>query len=306
MPRIALVADAGASVGLGHVARCSAIAAALRARGDAVSCHAHGATARLSLDGIAWQPLDWADVPDGGVVLLDSYVLGAAAVRSPGRRLAVLHDEGEPPAGADLIVSVAGVAAPAGAEVLSGLLHAPLRADYWDLPPRRVADRAGRVLVTTGGGVFPEVALAAAADVAAALPGARVGLVRGPYMDLAPPTGVELVDAPASLRDELLAADIVVTAAGQTALEAAATGAPTLAMVLVANQRANADALAAAGAVRLVEGPGAQLRATLAELAGDGAERAALARRAQAAVDGRGAGRIAARLAALSARGGAA
>ena len=213
------------------------------------------------------------------------------------------------------MVSVAGVAAdgagtptsvaaadPAGIEVLAGLAYAPLRAPYWALPARAVGAEVARVLVTTGGGVFPEAALAAAADARAALPAARVRLVRGPHMRIEAPPGVELVDAPASLHDELLAADLVVTAAGQTALEAAATGAPTVAMALVPNQRGNADALSAAGAALLVAGPGAPLRAALAHLAGDRAARAALALRAQAAVDGRGAARIAERLVALTER----
>ena len=64
--------------------------------------------------------------------------------------------------------------------------------------------------------------------------------MRGPYATFEPPAGVELVDAPPSLLAELLAADVVVTAAGQSALEAAATGAATVAVPLAPNQWPNA------------------------------------------------------------------
>lgn len=82
------------------------------------------------------------------------------------------------------------------------------------------------------------------------------------------------------------------TAAGQTALEAAATGAATVAVPLVANQRRNAQALAEAGAALIAE-PGDELQAVAA------LDRAALATRAQRGVDGYGALRIAYQIAAL-------
>jgi spore coat polysaccharide biosynthesis predicted glycosyltransferase SpsG len=86
----------------------------------------------------------------------------------------------------------------------------------------------------------------------------------------------------------MLAADVVITAAGQTALEAVATGAATIALPLVDNQRRNADALAAAGA------------AIVSDMTIPGYEaRGELARRGQTAVDGYGALRIAFRLAGL-------
>ena len=101
--------------------------------------------------------------------------------------------------------------------------------------------------MTTGGGALQDAAVELAAGLRDALPDAVVALVRGPYAQFEPPPGVELVDAPSSLLAELLAADVVVTAAGQTALESAATGAATIALPLAPNQRANADPLRRGG-----------------------------------------------------------
>jgi spore coat polysaccharide biosynthesis predicted glycosyltransferase SpsG len=295
-PAVALVADGGARAGLGHLGRCSAIAAALDAAGVRVSCHAYEADAPVAIDGVEWTPLE--AMPGAPVVVLDSYSLAPEDV---GATVVALHDSGPLPAGARLVVSVGS----RGEGVLGGLEHAPLRRPFWDLPVRAVRSRVERVLVTTGGGVVAESGVELARLAQAEIPGAAVALVRGPFARFDAPPGVELVAAPASLAGELLAADLVISAAGQTALEAAATGAPCIALPLVDNQRGNARALAAAGAAVVVE-PGADVATAVAELAASLDTRAALAGRAQAAVDGRGAARIAAAIAALSPPGAAA
>jgi UDP-N-acetylglucosamine:LPS N-acetylglucosamine transferase len=61
----------------------------------------------------------------------------------------------------------------------------------------------------------------------------------------------------------------------------------------VDNQCANADALRSAGAAVVVDGPGPELERALAALAADPSARSELSARAQAAVDGYGALRIA-------------
>jgi spore coat polysaccharide biosynthesis predicted glycosyltransferase SpsG len=298
---VAVLADGGPQAGLGHLGRCSAITAALRARGLTVSCWAYGALGGVEIDGIAWTPLASAEslpAPAGGVVVVDSYTLPEAARAALTARwsVAAMHDFGGVPAGAALVVSIGGE--PAAAPLtLSGLQFAPLRAPFWGLPERVAGDRVRRVLVTAGGGPLQAAGVEFARAVRAALPDAAIALVRGPGAAFAAPPGVELVDAPPSLLAELRAADVVVSAAGQTALEAAATGAATVAVVMVDNQRRNALALADAGAAVAVE-PAEAVGAAVA-LAGDAGRRATLVRRAQAAVDGYGALRIAFRVAEL-------
>ena len=243
------------------------------------------------MDGVEWTPL--TGTLDAGVLLLDTYTMPweERLALASGRAVAVFHDEGEVLPGARLVIAVGGNSGPG---VLAGLRFAPLRPQYWGLPERRPRERIARVLVTTGGGALQDAAVELASGLRDALPGVAVALVRGPYARFAAPPGVELVDAPPSLLGELLAADVVVTAAGQTALESAATGAATIALPLAANQRANADPLAAAGAAVVVE-PGEDVAASVLS-----ADRAALARAGQAAVDGFGALRIAFRIVQLS------
>ena len=165
---------------------------------------------------------------------------------------------------------------------------------FWGLPEREVRQRVERVLVTTGAALTDGVELARQAR--AALPNTSVALVRGPAARFEAPAGVELVDSPPSLLDELLAADVVITAAGQTALEAAATGTATVAIALVDNQRRNAAALEAADAAVVVD----RDDAVAAAAALGHAERVALGRAGQAAVDGFGALRIAFKIARLN------
>jgi hypothetical protein len=252
--------------------------AALRARGSDPVCIAYGAEAPRVVDGIEWTP-----GPAQPALLLDTYTM-------PERHaLAVFHDEGEPPPGIRLAIAIEPVP---GVETLAGLRHAPLRAPFWGLPERRVRPAVERILVTTGGGALQAAGVATAAALRDAYPGATVALVRGPYATFEPPPGVELVDAPPSLLPELLAADVVVTAAGQSALEAAATGAATVAIPLAPNQWPNARALQDAGAAVVV--PPDDVVAAVGAL-----DRHALAAAGQRAVDGYGALRIAWRLASL-------
>jgi spore coat polysaccharide biosynthesis predicted glycosyltransferase SpsG len=282
---IAMVADGGPRVGLGHLARSSAVAVGLQVRGVEVRAYAYGADAPRTVDGIEWVPYERRPA---GPIVLDSYTLPAAELAP----LAVFHDEGELPDAALVIKSGAAVPDP---HVLAGLRHAPLRAPYWGLPERTVRESVQRVLVTTGGGALVAAGVQLAAVARDALPGASVALVRGPLADFEPPSGVEVVHAPASLLDELRAADVVVSAAGQTALEAAATGVATVALALAHNQRPQANALADAGAAVVCEPE--QVGDTLRAL--DAARRAALAEAGQRAVDGFGALRIAFRIAEL-------
>jgi UDP-2,4-diacetamido-2,4,6-trideoxy-beta-L-altropyranose hydrolase len=108
------------------------------------------------------------------------------------------------------------------------------------------------------------------------------------------PADIELIDAPESLLETLLAADVVVSAAGQTMLEAAACGTPCVALSLADNQWKQARRLAALRAVTLVDPPATSaVVAAVRELAEDADTRRELSRNGQQAVDGYGALRVA-------------
>jgi spore coat polysaccharide biosynthesis predicted glycosyltransferase SpsG len=297
--RIAVVADAGSSVGMGHIARCSGIAVALRCRGYETACRSYGAAATRALDGVEWEPVASVDelptADAAALVVLDSYLLDADALRArPGAgAVAAIHDHGPMPRTADLVVDPASPDGGPRPGVLAGPAYAPLRPAYWGLPRRQAAGPVDRVLVTTGSGVSPGTGAELARAVAATLPGATVVLVVGPYERPDPIPGVQLAIAPPSLLPELMQADLAITAAGQTMLEAAAVGTPCVAVPLVDNQRRNAALLGSLGAVRVADPSGAAVAEALAELAPDVERRRQMARRSQDAVDGYGAHRIA-------------
>lgn len=300
-----VVADGGSEGGLGHVARSSALAVALGRLGVGVRCLALGADGPLELDGVSWEPIvRLGDAPLAGasVLVLDSYRLGddEVAALPAALPLVVLQEHLTPPARAALVVS-AGAEPGADPRRVAGLEYVSLRPAFWSAPQRDIAERVRHVLVTTGGGdPVPGLGAQLAAAAHDALPEADVTLVRGPFGSPAPaPPGVGLLEAPDSLHGPLLAADLVVTAGGQTLLEAAALGTPSIAVVAAENQRQQALRLAELGATRVLELPADELPALLRRLDSSADERRDLARRSQAAVDGRGAQRVAERIAAL-------
>jgi spore coat polysaccharide biosynthesis predicted glycosyltransferase SpsG len=298
------VADAAPAVGTGHVSRCSAVAAALHARGARVRCLAHGARADFVRDGVGW-----AAWPEGSaltellehVLVLDGARLDAAAAGD--RSVALFYDGGA--LSGDPVLVIAPIAEPLDepfAQWLHGLRFACLRSVFWGLGARAVRVQAARVLVTTGAGSDGDtLAEALAARLPDALPGVEVAVVRGPFSQLRVPPGVELLDAPDSLHDALLEADLVVCSAGQTSLEAAACGTPAVLVGLDRAQAEQAARVAAAGAgVVASRGDPDAVAAAAAELAGDHVARLEMSLAGQAAVDGYGALRVAYRVAGLS------
>jgi UDP-2,4-diacetamido-2,4,6-trideoxy-beta-L-altropyranose hydrolase len=291
-----VIADAGPAVGLGHLSRAGAAAVALRCHGFEVRALLCGGDARaLTRDGISWTPMDGLPT-EGGLTLVDSYLLDRdafPALRQHGPVVAFVDPVGDAP-DADVVI---------GNELdhphaLEALHYACLRPMFWGLEPPLPRDVVGTVLVSVGGSALAGGA-SLAAHVADALPGCRVRFVVGPHGsgDALPPN-VEPVNAPPDLLGELLAADVVVSAAGQTMLEAACAGTPCVAIALVDNQRRQLAMLEAAGAVVNAEPESAA--AAVEGLAGDASLRARLATHGRTAIDGYGALRLAWRLAALA------
>jgi spore coat polysaccharide biosynthesis predicted glycosyltransferase SpsG len=291
---VTVVADAGPEAGLGHLSRCTGLAVALGCHGCEVRTLAYGADEPLTLSGVEWEPTPLSGDPTSegaGPVVLDSYRLSGSGAPAGGE-LVAFHDQGQPgpPPGARVVA----LAGSEGAWA-AGPRYACLRPEFWGLEPVAPAAAVGRVLVAAGSGVSGGAGAAAAA-VLAAVPGAEVRLVVGPYAGDGVSDGVVAVRAPGGLRDELRAADLVVTAAGQTMLEALCAGVPCVAYAAVENQRAQLELMASGAAVQASD-PGS-LGAAVAALAQDHARRGALAARARETVDGFGALRLAARIAA--------
>jgi spore coat polysaccharide biosynthesis predicted glycosyltransferase SpsG len=297
-----LLADAGPADGLGHLSRLSALAVALRSRGIETICQANGSSSPLERDGVAWAP--WSTggpVPSGvDVLVLDSYRLTPKQVTSANVPLVIFRDHDGDEADTALVVSVA--AAPSDDPTrLSGPRYAALRPAYWGLPPKDTSGPLRSVLVTTGGGDPDGIGAEVARAIASHIREVRVTLVRGRDAPTSSVGGVRLLDAPESLFEEQLAADLVICGGGQTMLESAACGTPCISLVLAENQREQALRLASTGAVVFVDPP--DVNGVLAAVRAVGAAgRDELSRRAQDAVDGNGALRIAYHVESLLAR----
>jgi spore coat polysaccharide biosynthesis predicted glycosyltransferase SpsG len=298
---ITVIADAGPHAGLGHVARCSALTVALRARGLDVHPFALGAIEPSERIGVEWHPVSEPPRLDAGAPLvLDSYVLDPSAGTELARRAttAVMHDQpGSPIDAAALVIASGRQPAEAPPSWLCGPRYACLAPRYWGASASLREPRS--LLVTLGsGGDTGQLAGA----LAAAVPDLHVRVVRGPYA-----TGdvvsdeVEIIEAPPTLFDLLLDADLVVCAGGQTMLEAAALGVPSVVVVVADNQLGQAGLMRDAGAVVVAserDAPGA-----LAELASDAERRAKLSANARRTVDGFGALRVAFAVERMAARG---
>lgn len=271
MTAVLLVYDAGPGVGLGHRARMTNLALALRLR---------GADARLALD-----------VGGGGVdvLVVDSYLRRADEFRGAARKVVAVDDLDR-----DLVVDLLIDPNPPphhggrARHHLAGVdyaLIAPVE------PGALPAEAVRTVLVTAGAADTAGTGARVATALVDLLPEAEVRLVVGQWGDGRVPPGVVPVRAPAGLEAELRRADVVVSAAGVTMLEACLLGRPVVAFVTADNQRRSAAGAAAAGAVVYV--PLEAVPPAVAVLATDAAARRALAVRAAVYVDGRGPDRVA-------------
>lgn len=305
--RALLVADASAAAGLGHLARCTALACALGEGGFEVETLGLGTGEATELDGVRWepwQPSETATRPAPAFLVLDTYDRAAwpeVAALEHGR-LVAFEDALPSPSAADVVIAPQGTSGIAG-RVLAGLRFACLRRPFWEIEPRFIGDspqQAPRVLITTGGGDLGGLGSRIAIRLRERLPALTLELVWGPGFGSEPPEGVEILKRPSSLFEPLLRADAVVCTGGQTMLEAAATGAAALVLEGAPNQRPQIVGLAALGAVLAVGEE--NVSDELERLLGSSSLRRNLSRRAQEAVDGHGALRIVTELAALEER----
>lgn len=304
--RIAIRADGGGEIGLGHVMRCSALAGAFNAQGQRpLFITATPEYLPAGLDAVA--DIRCLEGPET-VTGLSGYLVSAgtellvgdwqhvdaalvAAIRASGI-LTVLVGGRLDGATPDLLVRQTLAEAPAGSPipVLDGPAVLLLHPDYAGLPPRGIAPKAQRVLVSLGGTdtpllgmiehVLDRLSITHGLQVEIRRPGARPGM-------------------PPRLRPALEKADIGILAGGTTLHEAAATGLPVICVPIAGNQAERASRVEPLG-LGLTIPPGEafdeRLSAALEALIPDAERRGAMARAGQALVDGRGAERVARRL----------
>ncbi len=191
-----------------------------------------------------------------------------------------------------------------------------LRGEFAGVPKRPpTALEIRRVLVLTGGGGTGPLSRQIAEVVAEMLPHATVDVVTGPFADSPPEEAVSgrvtWYRSPQDIRSLMLAADLAVSAGGQTLYELAATATPTLGVRVCANQSLNLKGLADAGCLRDLGAPEepdfrARLAGSLTELAGNAKMRDRMGRSGRSVVDGKGVERVAAMMRTLLSKAGTA
>lgn len=329
----------GSRIGTGHLARARAIAGALAGR-EALSrafCAASPPAAPEPRDfpELRLEPLAVRDPAEfvgrliaaarafgAGCVLVDCYEARAenlAALRAAGFLVAAIDDFGVR-LPADIIVNRDVRADPKiyeplvpGGRVLAGPAYFPARAEMLRAAEARRAAPAGarRLLVTFGGSDPAGLSVPVAAELLKLPPPVEVELVLGPLAgerparaarELAAQSGGRLIltEAPDSLAESCVRADVAVSAGGETAFELALCGVPAVIVAVAGHQAERSAALARAGVCRYLGEAGqaasAEIAAAAAGLLADAAARAAMSAAGRRLVDGRGAERIAAAL----------
>jgi spore coat polysaccharide biosynthesis predicted glycosyltransferase SpsG len=273
------------------------VVAALREAGIDTRCIAYGAPSEIVFDGTRWTAGTGVDIPEAarsGALMLDSYCIDVEKLESPA--LLSFHDPGSPETHATVVVA-AGSAGRSSGSSLRGLQYACLRPSLWEAAGKRTSTEVQRILVCAGAADPDRLATPMAQAALSAGRGAAVRVARGldaPMLTLGGVTEVK----DANLVSELAAADLVVTLGGQTALEAARLGTPSIVIPAMPNQEGNAQRLAEAGAA-VIAPDVSTLSSQIELLVADPDRRKDLSRAARAAVDGQGARRVAARVAAL-------
>lgn len=333
MATVAFLLAASREIGGGHAMRCLTLAQALAMQGARVQLACPEGTIK-AVPALVRSGLPLVTVAGPGtfpsaeafgealgpvdVAVVDSYAVGAGfhrACRAWAGRVVVIDDLADRPYDADLL---ADFTPNRGAEAFAGLVpptvtlalgpaYAPLRPAFAQGRRRSLRERAARMgkierLVVTPGLVDSPNLAASVLD----------GLEREGFRG----TVDVLLGSAAPRRDTIAArlrpgwhlhvdtddvaglltqADLAIGTGGMSSWERCALGLPTLLLVGAENQRANAAALEALGAARVLDGPDlpASVATTLAALQADPAAVEGLSAAAALACDGLGANRLA-------------
>lgn len=320
--------EAGPGVGLEHLSRCLALAQALRAaHAEPVFLVADDppAVARLAQAGfrqeVSGAPFgsseddrlvqNLADRLGADVVVMDGHSVEGSTlsdIRDSGRVLLILDDHGRYDLPADFILDAGARPLPqngGAARLMLGPRFALLQEPFWEVTPR-VRSQVKRVLVIVGS-VDPDGLTRRLMHVLDGLPGDfTLHVAVGPNFEdraeierlaTAARRPVQVDDAlllPCGLIQQ---ADLAISAAGDTLLELAACGVPTIAIRTDGARAHSLAALAEAGAVMtlplsdVLAGPEPLIHALTALWPHPRREQASAA--ARGLVDGRGAVRVA-------------
>jgi UDP-2,4-diacetamido-2,4,6-trideoxy-beta-L-altropyranose hydrolase len=263
-------------------------------------------------------------------VVVDGYQFGAEyqlALKSAGHKVLFVDDNGHAERySADLVLNQNACASEdyyrnrnSGTELLLGLQYGMLRREFrnWRNRQRDIPKTASKILVTSGGSdaanLTPRVIDALDLIGLAGLEATIVAGGSNPHIrELETAVGkaklhLRLLQNVTSMAELMADAHVAISAAGTTVLELAFMGVPTILVTVADHQRSNAEACEkleiAQNLGDLSHVTPARLATALSELISDPEHRSTMTSRARLSVDGLGAERVAARLAAGNRKG---
>jgi spore coat polysaccharide biosynthesis predicted glycosyltransferase SpsG/molybdopterin-guanine dinucleotide biosynthesis protein A len=301
---------ANARVGSGHIYHCLQLADELADQNLCfllVDCdpfvatliEEHGYPHRAETD----LPADLdALASDGSPKLVVNDVLDTSereilAQRAAGYRVVNVEDLGPGARLADWVVNALYPAdESSGAHVSSGPAYATLRTEFMHLPAKVIRSRPRRVLISFGGTDPGRLGPRCARLLQGRLDGVEIRVVVGhSALDDDFPPGIDVARHVRSMAAEMLEADLVLTSAGRTVYEAAATGTPVAVLAQGARDATHAHLSYTSGVVFLGIGPlvdDAHVVGVVERLLADHALRTELSERLHDSIDDRGATRI--------------
>ena len=316
-------ADGGVGVGLGHASRCRGLVGALLRAGHVAKVlveASSGLASNLSqfqvpiIEGSS-EPVAFgreADRMGADVMVIDSYRWGASdftVLRNGKRFIVAFDDEARRELPVDAIINGAPIASRLSYKALPhtkmwlGPAYQVVREEFRNVPKRKAAGPVRALIVLVGGddqlGLLPVLAEFLDGLAVRINPDVEIQLICGPY---APSLNsalrnIKVFRHPSDLRDRMLAADLALSAGGQTLYELARCGTPTIAFCSGQDQMHNLSALAEQDVVWDVgraDQPGflAAIQNGILALASDESCRNKMAMQGQIVVDGRGADRV--------------
>jgi len=236
--------------------------------------------------------------------VLDTTEAEVLTERAGGFRVVNVEDLGPGARLADWVVNALYSKTENGASgnVSSGPEYATLRSEFINLPRNEIRKVPERVLITFGGTdpgrLAPRCARLLADRVDAEIR-VVVGVGAGEQEF---PDNVTVLNHVRSMAAEMMAADLIITAAGRTVYEAAAAGTPVAVLAQGAREATHAHLSYMSGVVFLGIGPlvdDEHVVGVVSRLLGDHTLRAELSDRLRKSVDSRGAARIGVRIRAM-------
>ena len=229
--------------------------------------------------------------------VLDTTAREVLVQRAAGFRVVNIEDLGPGSRFADWVVNALyPIDETSKSNIVSGPAYATLRTEFRDLPPKQIRPRPQRVLISFGGTDPGRLGPRCARLLQQRLDGIEIRVIVGhtaPGDDF--PEGIAVAHRVRSMAAEMLETDLLITAAGRTVYEAAATGTPVAVLAQGARDATHVHLGYDSGVVFLGIGPlvdDEHIVGVVQRLLGDHGLRSELSDRLRASIDDRGAARI--------------